>query len=170
MFTKKKILAIALLLAVLTPLLVFTCFLVKQSCIENEMEDQLKSASLRTISVDITKLIWTKKGKEVLLDGKLFDVRSYTVNDSRVILTGLYDNDEDVLNEQMKNFVQQKNGTTAPLNQAVFNLLFPPLYNNTVDALAQNPWRVITHHFIPYQEEKVPSKYLSILTPPPKFA
>jgi hypothetical protein len=170
MFTKKKILAFALLLAVVTPLLVFTCFLVKQSSIENEMEDQLKSASLKTISADITTVRWTKKDKEVLIGGKLFDVRSYTVNGSRLILTGLYDNEEDVLNEQMKNFVQQKNGTTAPLNQAAFNLLFPPLYNNTVDVFAQSPWRVITHHFIPYQEQKISSKYLSILTPPPKFA
>jgi len=170
MFTKKKILAIVLLLAVITPLLVFTCFLVKQRWIENEMEDQLKSASLRTISIDINTVHWTKKNKELIIDGKLFDVRSYTVNGSRLILTGLYDNDEDVLNEQMKSFVQQKNGANAPLNHAVFNLLFPPLYNNTADAFAQNPWQVIALHFTPYQEEKIPSNTLSILSPPPKFA
>jgi hypothetical protein len=69
----------------------------------------------------------------------------------------------------MRNFVQQKNVTNAPLNQAVFNLLFPPLYNNTADTFAQNPWQVITPHFIPYEEEKILNKYLSILSPPPKF-
>jgi hypothetical protein len=170
MFTKKKILAFAILLAVAAPLLFFTCFLIKQKWIEHEMEERLENASLRTITIDITAVHWIKKNKELTIDGKLFDVRSYTVNGSNVILTGLYDNDEDVLNDQMKNFIQQKNGTNAPLSQAVFNLLFPPLFNNTADTIDQHPWQLITNHFIPYQEKKISNKYLSILPPPPKYA
>jgi len=170
MFTKKRILALVMLLAVAAPLFFFTCFFAKQKWIEHEMEEQLENTSLRTITVDIVAIQWVKKNKEVLIAGKLFDVRSFKIAAGKITLTGLYDKDEDILNEQMKSFVQQKNGTNTPLNQAVFNLLFPPLYNNTADLTAQNPWQVITHHFIPYQEEKIPSKYLSILSPPPKFA
>lgn len=170
MFTRKKILAFVMLFAVAAPLLFFTCFFIKQKWIEHEMEEQLENASLRTITVDITAVHWIKKNKEVVIDGKLFDLRSYTVNGSRVTLTGLYDKDEDILNEQMKNFVQQKHGANTPLNHLVFNLLFPPLYNTTADTFDQHPWQLITHHFIPYQEQKIASKYLSIISPPPKFA
>jgi hypothetical protein len=170
MFTKKKILAFVMMLALAAPLFFFACFFTRQKWIEHQMEEQLENASLRTITIDIDAIQWVKKNKEVIIAGKLFDVRSFTLEAGKITLTGLYDTDEDNLNEQMKNFVQQKNGANAPLNQVVFNLLFPPLYNNTADAEAQNPWQVISNHFIPYQEAKIPSKYLSILSPPPKFA
>jgi hypothetical protein len=169
MFTKKRILAFVMLIAVAAPLFFFTCFFVKQKWIEHEMEERLENASLRTITVDVGSILWVKKNREVIIAGKLFDVRSFTLAGGKITLTGLYDKDEDILNEQMKSFVQQKNGANTPLNQVVFNLLFPPLYNNTADAFAQRPWQVITHDFIPYREEKIPSKYLSILSPPPKF-
>jgi hypothetical protein len=170
MFTKKKIMAFVMLLAVGAPLFFFTCFFVKQKWIEHKVEEQLGNASLRTITVDIGAIHWVKENKEVIIAGKLFDVRSFTIEAGRITLTGLYDQDEDILNEQIKSFVQQKNGMNAPLSQVVFNLLFPPLYNSTAETFAQNPWKLITINFIPYQEEKIPSKYLSILSPPPKLA
>lgn len=170
MFTQKKILAFALLFAVAAPLLFFTCFFAKQKWIEHEMEEQLENASLKTITVDIGAIQWVKQNKEVVIAGKLFDIRSFTIAAGKITLTGLYDKDEDILNEQMKNFVQQKNGPNTPLSQVVFNLLFPPLYNNNADTFGQHPWRLITHYFTPYREEKILSKYLSIISPPPKFA
>jgi hypothetical protein len=169
MFTKKRILAFVMLLAVAAPLFFFTCFFVKQKWIENEMEEHLENASLRTITVDIGSIQWVKKNKEVTIAGKLFDVRSFTIAGDKITLTGLYDKDEDILNEQLKSFVQQKNGANTPLNHVVFNLLFPPLYTNTAAPFTQSPWQVVTQDFIPYREEKIPCKYLSILSPPPKF-
>src|SRR5258708_22819112 len=113
MFTKKKILAFVMLLAVAAPLFFFTCFFAKQKWIEHEMEEQLENASLKTITVDIAAIRWVKENQEVIIAGKLFDVRSFTVNAGKITLTGLFDADEDILNEQMKNFVHQKNGSTT---------------------------------------------------------
>ncbi len=170
MFTKKKILALVMLLAVIAPLLFFTCFFIKQKMIEHDMEEQLKNASLKTITIDAGAILWVKRNKEVTVDGKLFDVRSITVNGNVIILTGLYDNEEDILNEGMKNFVQQKNEQGAGMNHIIFSLLFPPLYNHNTIVSCQNIGQVVPQYFVPYREEQIFEKYLSILTPPPRLA
>src|SRR5690348_6509709 len=129
MFTQKKIPAFIMLLAVAAPLLFFAGFWIKQKLVEHEMEERLETASLQTVTVKINDLQWLKKNKEVVIEGKLFDVRSYTTKGNTVTLTGLYDKDEDHLQEQLKNFMQQKNGASSPLNSIVVKFLFPPLYN-----------------------------------------
>ena len=95
MFNPKKIFALALLFAVVAPLLFFAGYLVKQSLIQNEMEEQLETKALQTITTDLTGVQWLKKNKEVIIEGKLFDVKSYTITGNKIILTGLFDKDED---------------------------------------------------------------------------
>src|SRR5258708_7390887 len=109
MFTKKKILAFVMLLAVAAPLLFFAGFLLKQKLIENDMEEMLENTSLQTITVNITDIQWVKENKEAVIDGKLFDVKSSITKSDLVILTGLYDSEEDGLHEEFNNLVQQKN-------------------------------------------------------------
>ncbi len=169
MLTKKKIVAFITLLAVVAPLLFFAGFLVKQHVIQHEMEERLESASVQTISIDVTAIQWIKKNEEAVVDGKLFDVKTYNISGNKIILTGLFDNDEDKLNGQLQDFMLQKNGSNSPLNSAVIKFLFPPLYTNTAASTDQIVWQHITHHFMPYHEEKVVDKYLSSDIPPPRF-
>ena len=170
MFTKKKILAFVMLLAVAAPLLFFAGFLLKQKLIENDMKEKLESTSLQTVAVNTGDIQWVKENKEAVIDGKLFDVKSSITKGDQLILTGLYDNDEDCLHKQFNNLVQQKNGAASPLGNAVIKFLFPPLYTNTVNPLWQNSWQYIAQdHFSAYKE-KIFEKHLSIITPPPKFA
>jgi len=110
MFTQKKILAFSnAACSNCAAIIFFAAFLVKQKLIENEMEERLETASLQTITVNSTHVQWLKKNKEVLINGNLFDVHTYTTKGNTVILTGLYDKDEDQLHEQLKDFMQQKN-------------------------------------------------------------
>ena len=169
MFTKKKIPAFVMLLAVTAPLLFFACFLVKQRLIQNDMEKRVENSLLQTVTVKATDIQWITINKEAVINGKLFDISSSTIKGDQVVLTGLYDNDEDGLNKQFSNFIQQKNNPSSPLANAVIKFLFPPLYNNATDQLCQNTWQHITSDFFPCYQEKIAERYFSILTPPPKL-
>ena len=169
MLKSKKILAIVLLLIVAAPILIFSAFLVKQKLIQYEMEENLENASLQTITVNGKDIQWLKKDKEAVIEGKLFDIKSYRIKNEQIILTGLFDRDEDNLHEQLKNFVQQKNETGGTANHLVIKLIFPPLYNNPALAFCLNPGIIPLHHFLSYNEEIVAPKYLSLITPPPKY-
>ena len=158
-----------LLLAVLAPLLFFTGFLVKQKIIQNVMEEKLETASLQTITANNAGVQWLTKNKEAVVDGKLFDVQSYTISGSKIILTGLYDTDEDNLHEELNNFLQRKNDPNAPLNSTVIKFLFPPLYNNTAILICQNTWQQIAQQYTPYLQEKVADSCLDSDIPPPRL-
>ena len=169
MFTKKKILAFVMLLAVAAPLLFFAGFLLKQKLIENDMEEMLENTSLQTVTVNLADIQWVKENKEAVIDGKSFDVKSSITKGDQVILTGLYDNEEDGLHEEFNNFVQQKNGAASPLGNAVIKFLFPPLYTNTVNPLWQNSWQYIAQDLFSNYQEKISENNLSIISPPPRF-
>lgn len=158
-----------LLLAVVAPLLFFAGFLVKQSLIHNEMEEKLETASLQSITVNVSSVRWLKKNKEVLINGKMFDVRSYAITGNQIILKGLFDGDEDELHEQLKNMLQQKNSPNSSANSTAIKFLFPPLYNVTASITDQSLWPQLADHSLPCCNEKAVARYLSLNTPPPRF-
>lgn len=159
-----------MLLAVTAPLLFFAGFWIKQKLIEHEMEERLETASLQTVTIKINELQWLKKNKEAVIEGRLFDVRSSTTNGNTITLTGLYDKDEDHLHEQLKNFMQQKNGASSPLNSIAVRFLFPPLYNNPAGVVCHNSWQHVDRIFFPYYKENIPDLHLAVIVQPPKYA
>jgi len=170
MFNRKKILAFAMLLIVAVPLFFFFGFLVKQQVIKNQMRANLEISSLKTIIVNEADIKWVEENKEVIIDGKFFDVKSYSSADGKITLTGLFDNDEVKLHEQLKNFIHQKHNSNAPLNQLAVKFLLIPLYINSAAANLENTAQIIVQQFIPYLEKKIPENYLSKSVPPPKYS
>ena len=159
-----------MLLLVAAPMLFFTCFLVRQKLIEHEMEERLEDAAVQTIVVNREDVVWLKKNKEVTVDGKLFDVRSYTITGNKISLSGLFDNEEEELHAQLDNFLHQKNDNSSPLAHLFIKLIFPPLYNTSPSSLfSHNTLQSIARQLFPYQENIIFKKYSSLVGPPPKF-
>ncbi len=65
------------------------------------MREELEHAALVTVAIPISRLQWVQQGQEVRIDGKLFDVKSYKLRDDKVLLTGLFDEEEDLLVERI---------------------------------------------------------------------
>jgi hypothetical protein len=170
MFKRKKILAFSMLLIVAVPLFFFIGFVVKERMIKNEMRDNLETSSLKTIIVNEADVQWADENKEVIINGNLFDVKSYTVADGKITLTGLFDTDEVTLHSQLQNFMQQKDDSNTPLNQMAFKFLFSPLYINSAAATYQNTLQIAAQHFLPFIENSLPENYLSKSGPPPKIS
>jgi hypothetical protein len=163
----KKILPLALLFIVAVPLFFSVRFVVKQKLIQSQMKEKLELASLQTITFPLAGLTWAKEGEEVIIEGKLFDVKSFSVADGQITLKGLFDGDEDHLFAEMKNSLQQKKDETGPLSQV--KCIFLPLYTETVLFTLENKWKAVAR-FFPAYSESITELYYGSTVPPPKYS
>lgn len=77
-----------------------------QQWIRWEKIEELEHAKLIQVKVSRSSINWIKEGKELLIDGNLFDVKSIEEKYDQVILTGLYDHEETAI-------IKAINGQTA---------------------------------------------------------
>ncbi len=169
MFIKpKKIWVLVLLLVVASPLLLFTGFLIKQKNIQHNMNEQLEKVSLLTINTNIADIKWIKKGKEVEIDGRLFDVKKFHITGSQIMLTGLYDEDEYQLKKEFTGLMKEKKDGTTLLNQLVLKFIFTVSYDkpNTFTIATANITDKINYSF---HNETAQSQSITVTTPPPNI-
>jgi hypothetical protein len=77
-----------------------------QQWIRWEKIEELENSKLIQVTVSRSSINWIKEEKELLIGGKLFDVKSIIEKDGQIILTGLYDQEETAI-------INAINGQTA---------------------------------------------------------
>src|SRR5207237_315866 len=113
---------------VAVPLIFSMISVLKLSIIKGQMSEALRSEKLQTISVAGKDLEWIVPGKEILIGGHLFDVDSYRYLDNKVEITGLYDREEDNLQDHIANMFHQKETGNSTDNAVLLNLFFHTLF------------------------------------------
>ena len=169
MFLRKKIIAIVASIIVAAPAIFFTYILILQQLQQKEMRAHLRNATLQTIVVNKVDIKWVKEEKEMVLNGHLFDVESYKTSGDKLILVGLFDADEDHLNNQLNSLINKKEANNSPLNKLAIKSLFNPFCTNIKTYTCASSWHFIIQHFSPYLQKRLTINYLSITSPPPKY-
>ena len=164
---KRQTTALGLLLLAALPVLISVGFFVKQSIIHRQREKRFEQEILQTITVSSKEVIWLKAGKEILHDGKMFDVKSFKNNGTNLELTGFYDQKEDKLVKEIKGFVQQKEDSGSKADYLVVKFLFSPKYNEVSIFTIENNWQLIKRQFPVYAEINIEASYPTA-APPPK--
>jgi len=160
----KPIITLLLLAVFAAPTLYIVGFQIRQHQIHAEMKERLEKDLMQTISLERGKIKWVKKEKELLIDNRLFDVKDIQLtSDGRILITGLYDNEESLLVQQFQKNQQQDNSSKKQLGQLFQIILAMPESNrdNEVAHLLVKP-------FFPYNCDKINSVFKKILTPPPQ--
>ena len=166
MAIKKKILAFAMLLLVAAPLFFILGHLVKRELIYHQMMEKLENNSLHTISIRLADINWIKKNKEVMVDGKLFDVKSWEIIDGQAKLIGLFDDEETKLEKEFSSTMQQNNNQQAPINQLALKFIFNFLFTNKQALLTPLLLQNCKPVYLVYNEDAVALSF-TINTPPP---
>ena len=162
----RKITGIFLLLLVAAPLFFSIGFIIKQKNIQAEMKQQLKTALLQTVVVPARDVKWIKKGKEILVNGQMFDVKTSVKSGGNIVFTGLYDKDEQKLHENLKGFMHSKNKQSAPLNELLAKFFSTTVTITAIDYNTAADWKHIVAKYY-YPSEKIPFSYgISIYQPP----
>ncbi|MBS1758576.1 MAG: hypothetical protein JST23_00530 [Bacteroidetes bacterium] len=165
---RKKILSVLLAGAFIAPLLYVIFLQTKQIIIRHEMKERLEEQMLHQVTVQKQDIHWTEKGKELRIDGRMFDAEEVEYHsDGSITVTGLYDEEETDLLHQLNKTCQQQNTTE---NQQMahylsFLLAMPEQPLNFDLSFLSNSSRSNA-----FNEMSLPSKHLKIPAPPPKLS
>jgi hypothetical protein len=155
----KKVTVSFLLLCLAAPVFFYASFVVKQHNIRHSMKKQLKQQLLQTITVAKNSLVWFDDGKEVSINGKMFDVLSVKEEGRNLILTGLYDTDEDKLHDALNRAMNQKN------KQQPFNNWLIKIFSFQADSF--KPATTVNMQWVYINPAK--NFYLTTIPSPPLF-
>ncbi len=127
----KKRIPVFLLLVIFMPLLVTLSLLVSRQIIHYQMLEKIESKNLTTLLIKKSNLQWIRKGKEIAVEGKLFDVKDISLKGNEYIVRGLYDEKEIKLAQLVKKMQSEPNRT--PLHLLVSKIVSLVLFaeNNT---------------------------------------
>jgi hypothetical protein len=161
----KRILTLALLMIVAAPMFFYVGFLVKQKMIRNNMLERLESSALQTISINNKDVKWEEVNKEIIINGELFDVESFVIKTDRIIVTGLFDIDEDKLKDYYVNSLCPKKDNSAPLEELLFKFIFTSvLLNDASTAIQLNGFvKLLFYH----SNDVVYNNTIDVVSPPP---
>ncbi len=163
----KKISALGLLLLVAIPLFFSAIVLVKQKILHYQRNKKFDKEILQTITVSRENIYWVKPGKEILFDGKLFDVKSFETVGNSISLVGFFDHKEDNLVQQIVKLAREKNQSSGPLSNSGIKFLFFPVYINQPEITYTECWKFISHQYYSF-DEMIPAAPHHSLSRPPK--
>jgi len=164
---KNKIIALILLFVVVIQLLLSPFYILKKLLLEVRMEYEMEQGAIQKISIDIEKVQWIKKDKEILIAGKFFDIKSYTIINNTFEATGIFDEEENKLHEAYLNLLDQRKDQSSPYQSILLKFIFNTIINENFVLIPPNLFyiigkinRDINQHIL--------QQYSAVLTPPPK--
>ncbi len=163
-FKQSHIIPLFFLLLTLAPTLVMSGLQLFQAAIRQRMEHALDKEALTTISLPAGEVVWYEEGREVMVEGRMFDIKTYEIKDGVFTAQGIYDEAETRVVALMKGHwseAQQSHLVVQLLllSHCIILLSFLvytfglPLFRNSLHSL-------LAHNYH--------SPLLAILAPPPK--
>jgi len=131
------------------------------------MKEKLELEMLHTIVVPQAEVKWVNHKKEIRVNDKMFDVKSFTLKKGQYIFKGLYDEEETALNNYFEKSTDQKNESGFQILSALFKML-QSIYPGDADETEIS--KKISNEYSPLILQHISSPFINILTPPPQQA
>jgi hypothetical protein len=161
----KKITASLFTLLGITPLLFIIITSIKQQEIQHSMKKQLESKMLCTITLAKKDVHWLNEGKEILINGRMFDVKNFQpAGYDKISFTGLYDNDETLLVNTINKNQQSENNNGGKLLAQLFQLLQSTCNNASAEIFIP----LQSNIDFPFFEQRLTTQFITIFSPPPQ--
>jgi len=166
-YRKNVILASSLIIMILLPVLFYAYLQVKQLIIVYQMEKKLENMHLQTISISVDSVTWYKFRSEIIVEGKMFDVKSFVLQDKIIIFSGLFDEEESDITFRMEQFEKEQQK-----NKPGRNLISKFFWNVFIDDSGRTIFPFSTFlsgvSYLSYYPDDLFSVNLSLPSPPPK--
>jgi len=156
--------ALLLLIVMGIPGLLFVYYQGRQAFIRHEMEEKLERQHLETIRIRTNEVLWYEEGKEIIVQGKLFDVKSQAHEGDEIVFTGLFDEKETLVKKQLEQLPKEKSGEESLTKQFVSLELYHDsriIFSASHDFLVPQNYKVFNDGRLLLSEHTPPS-------PPPK--
>ena len=132
------------------------------------MEEKLELESLVTVNnLNPSSITWIKKGKEILLNGFLFDIKHIRENaDGTINLQGLFDKDEQAIVMALKNGNDNSSDNTA--KKLLTHIFQQVLIYNQHNNYNLQLYKIINKKLASYRNIYIALHCKEIPTPPPQ--
>lgn len=91
---RSHIAAVSFSLLIVAPLLLIAGLQSWQAILKHQWKERLEMEAAQTITLPVAAVVWEEKGKELIIDGKLFDIFSYHIAGDSLLATGVFDEQE----------------------------------------------------------------------------
>lgn len=157
------------MLLLAAPLLFSTITLIRERLHFHEMQETLERASLQTLHIPESDIVWINPGKELRINGKLFDVKNHVVHGGWLTVTGLFDEAEERIRESLSQDPEAKHPLSEPGVQLLANLLTPALVAPFATEHENHSECCGNKLFSPRRNSVLSENHYPIPTPPPRF-
>lgn len=160
----RNIISFIFLILGLSPILFVLFFALQQHSIRYQMKEKMEQAALHTIMLADNEIQWAKAGKEIWVEGKMFDIKSIEHKEGITIFNGLFDEDETLLKQNLKANFEKDQAKQNQLFSQLFQSLQGIYFENSIYHLNSNNKSTIsfTHY-----TSRLHSNFLETPTPPP---
>ena len=162
----RSIVAFFLLLPFAVPLLFLSFLQLRQAYIKHGMEERLETHMIKTFFVPQQK--WRQlNSREILVDGKLFDLKEVRKESSGFNVTGVFDEDEMAVLQQITQACSATNLKDTPVFAQFFHLLHGLFFQAAACCL----WAIDFYAKL-FQNPiaALPFCYQQVALPPPQLA
>lgn len=155
-----------MLIVISMPVGLFVTWKVQQLIQKHEMKEKLEHAKLETITIPETAVEWYEAGREIIVDGRLFDVISWhkIPGTVKVSFTGLFDDAETAIKDKVEKLLRKKDKNDVARKLLPWLFSCPPQDVETISHF----YLTGESDFTLYITDKIPIPDLSNPTPPPK--
>lgn len=160
----RHIICTLLLVVSLLPIAYPTILSIQKMLARWEMKEKLENEQLQTIRVKASAITWTFLKRECRIDGKMFDVKQMVEEGEFLRLTGLYDEKETEIENNIS-----RNGSTENKKVIAIMAAFAQAITDH-SCLPFEPAELIPPaiEWHPFIISGLPHSTLMILTPPPE--
>jgi hypothetical protein len=162
----KKIYTLFLLLLCCLPFFFYASFNIQQIRIQHLMKERLEKQVLHQVIIAENKIQWVKESKEMILDGKMFDIKSIRLENGVYHISGLYDDEETFLVKQLEK-QQQSNTTSGNKILVQFIQLFQS--NLSQDFNTEPLFPILSNNHSVEKDWRLAPGSVAVLTPPPQM-
>lgn len=166
MHLPKTIAGIPVIFLILLPCMYCLYFQGKQQVIRYEMRQKLESEQVQTVIVPVKDFKWYEEGREIIVDGMMFDVKSMIRQGDNYLITGLFDERETELHIALGRLHERsEEGADASLVAKVLSTTWvsPAAYYSIT---LITPTQLSVKRINP--ADQLYNTFLSIQTPPPR--
>ena len=160
----RRIAPFVLLLLAVLPLFYALFIQMQQMALHHKMKEKLETGLLHSITVKKEQVHWITDGKEIMVEGRMFDIKSSHFQNGICTFEGLYDGEETDLMEQLQKNQHSDSSNSKQLVQ-LFQLLQTLFSNSSGEEISVTA--VLSPEF-PVFHSSLSSQFISLFTPPPQ--
>ena len=148
------------------PFLFVVSFKIRQEIIRHNMRERLEEQLLQQVTINDKDVQWIEKDEEILVDGKMFDIKTVEHHNGASTFTGLFDNEETGLMLRLEETQDQNSASSNKLLTDFFHWL-GSVYNDTYRA--DSPVYTDSNHEYLLIASTLHDQFIAIVIPPPKI-